>query len=775
MSAVIYNQKHIALTRRAAAESMVLLKNDRNVLPLSKSAPVALFGRNQNDVFKGGGGAADLWAVSVIPFADGLEKVGNLYEPLLKKYRAYSKANHNNILNKIHSHYTWALAEVPLTNDEVEEAAKHCETAVMFIGRFAAEGFDVKDVWGEYRITPAESAMIEKVCRYFKNTVLVLNVPGCIDVSFLENYRIDALVCAYMPGMEAGNALADVLYGDVNPSAKLPDSWARGAAEYPSNDETFSTDKVVYSEGIYMGYRYFDTFKKDVTFPFGYGLSYTDFSIETLSVKHENTSVLLDVKVTNTGKCAGREIVQCYLSLPDAELEVPYQTLCGFKKTKLLACGESETLTISVNLTDFTVYRESTAEYILPAGDYIFRVGAHSRNTTAVCAVNFSDTVVCRKVKNRVRPIEPINELKKENTEVQDYGDILRISANLSAFVTEIAGDVPTFGEYGKIDCTFDDVLSGKVSCEEFAVQLSDDDLSKLLTADGPQKRKALGLENKELAVGEGTHTHPIKELGIPSSVMQDGPAGVRASAFANPVPPDDEIAGRDCICYPCATALAASWDVELMEEIGAAIGEDLDRCGYNGLCAPGVNLHRNPRCGRNFEYFSEDPLLAAEMAVGEIKGIQQNKDGSPTGKYAVLKHFAVNNSEDKRLVGDSVLSERCARELYLRVFEYVIKRCEPHSIMTAYNKMNGTYTSAHPELVDGICRGEWGYGGWIMTDWSVYAHTVDCLKAGADTVMPGVYVPFEEMLERGLDRNTARLRAANLIRHLAKTKHYKV
>ncbi|MBE6727661.1 MAG: glycoside hydrolase family 3 protein [Ruminococcaceae bacterium] len=327
---------------------------------------------------------------------------------------------------------------------------------------------------------------------------------------------------------------------------------------------------------------------------------------------------------------------------------------------------------------------------------------------------------------------------------------------------------------YPKKDCSFEDVLSGKISAEELASQLSDDELAKLLTADGSQKRKALGLENKELAVGEGTHTHPVKEWGIPASVMQDGPAGVRASAFANPVPPDDEIAGRDCICYPCATALAASWDIELMEEIGAAIRADLDKAGYNGLCAPGVNLHRNPRCGRNFEYFSEDPFLAAKMAIGEIRGIQQNADGSPTGKYAVLKHFAVNNLEDNRLVGDSVLSERCARELYLRVFEYVIKECEPLSIMTAYNKMNGIYTSAHPELVDGICRSEWGYGGWIMTDWSVYAHTVDCLKAGADTVMPGIYVPFEEMLERGLDRNTARIRAANLIRHLSRTEHYK-
>jgi len=254
---------------------------------------------------------------------------------------------------------------------------------------------------------------------------------------------------------------------------------------------------------------------------------------------------------------------------------------------------------------------------------------------------------------------------------------------------------------------------------------------------------------------------------------MQDGPAGVRASAFTNPIPPVEEIVGNDCIAYPSETMLAATWDRELMREIGAAITVDMDRYGYNGLCAPGINLHRNPRCGRNFEYFSEDPFLSAEMAIGEIKGIQENADGSPTGRYAVLKHFACNNSEDCRLDGESVLSERCARELYLRAFEYVIKKAAPLSIMGAYNKVNGYYACANSDLLDGICRTEWGYKGWIMTDWGVHTSSVDCVKAGADTVMPGKYVSFEEMCEGGLDRATAQFRAVNLIKHLAKTKHH--
>lgn len=773
MGIPVFNKEHLKLARRAATEGMVLLRNENEALPLKHNNTIALFGRNQFEVFKGGGGAADLWAVPYVSFADALNKTGNVYQPMLKKYKGYFEANRNNALNKLQYKCTWSLPEVPLKEEEVQEAAKVCDTAIVFIGRYASESMDIKDVAGEYRITGAEDAMIAKVTKYFKKTVLVLNLPGMLDMLFLDNYHFDAILQTYMPGMEAGNALVDILYGDVTPSGKLPDTWAKRNYEYPTN-ETFATEKVVYSEGIYMGYRYFDTFEKPVLFPFGFGLSYTDFDYEIVNYGIEKTVVKIEVKVTNTGKYKGRETVQCYMSAPDGELEQPYQVLCGFEKTKLLNPNESQIVTIKSDLLDFTSYSEERAAYILEKGMYIFRIGKDSKNTCPVCAVELGNLKICKIVKNRLAPQEKIEELKKESTSLEDVGDIPVIYPDFSDFNTEISPDNLIHKELVKsVDCTFVDVLAGKNTAEELVACLSDDELAKLLTADGPEKRRTLGLENRELAPGEGTHTHSVKEFGIPSSVMQDGPAGVRASAFTNPIPPTEDIVGNDCIAYPSATLLAASWDRELMREIGAAIAVDMDRYFYNGLCAPGVNLHRNPRCGRNFEYFSEDPFLSAEMAIGEIKGIQQNSDGTSTGRYAVLKHLACNNSEDGRMEGDSVLSERCARELYLRTFEYVIKKANPLSIMAAYNKVNGHFACANSDLLDGICRTEWGYTGWIMTDWGAHTSSQSSIKAGADTVMPGKYVSFEEFSEYGIDRATAQYRVVNLIKHLVRTRHH--
>ena len=748
MSELKFYQKGLELSCRAAAEGTVLLKNDNNVLPLDKSEKVALFGRNQCDTYKGCGGAADLWAVKVQPFADGMEKVGNVYEPMLKKYRATSKANYDPALNKFHHSFNlhkYSLPEVRLTDAEVAEAAAVCDTAVIFIGRFTIEGRDIKDEQGQYRITNAEEVMIKQVTTRFKNTVMVLNTPGSIDLSFLNNYKIDALVAAFMPGIMAGDAIANVLYGNIPPCGRLPDTWAQTADEYPTN-EGFSTDKIVYSEGIYMGYKYFDTFGKDVVYPFGYGLSYTEFGYDEITAQIDKTTVIIKVTVTNNGEFEGRDVVQCYLSAPDGELDKPYQVLCGFEKTKWLGSEESETVVLKIDLTKFSSYNEKTAEYILEKGDYVFRVGKHSRDTKPVCVVNIDETVVCKKVKNLLTPKQDINELKKDAVKPQNLDGVLKLKADFSDFKTVVVDYTQDNTEYKKVcDCSFADVKSGKNTPEELAACLTDDELAQLLTGDGFAKQQSLGLDDKPLVEGEGTHTHSVARLGIPSSVMQDGPNGVRASTFvAPPLPPEEEIYGRDCVCYPSATMLAATWDKDLLVKVGEAISVDLDRIGYNGLCAPGVNLHRNPRCGRNFEYFSEDPYLSAQMAIGMINGVQQNADGTPSHRYAVLKHLACNNSEDMRLESDSILSERCARELYLRVVEYVLDETEPLSIMSAYNKVNGVYASA-----------------------------IDCLKAGADTVMPGDYIPFEKMLEGGLTKPVAQKRAASLIKHLAKTKNY--
>ena len=769
----IFKKENLQLARRAATEGIVLLRNENGALPLSKEKTVALLGRNQFSVFKGGGGSANVWATPVCSFADAFAEVGTLYQPFLKKYRAYHEANFNRALNKVHSQYVWSLPEVDISEEEIKKAAAECETAVIFIGRFAAENFDINDVRGEYRLTATEEKVIIRVTAHFKKTVLVLNIPSMFDMTFLKSCRIDAIVHTFMPGMDAGHALCDVLYGDVSPSGKLPDSFAESICDYPTS-EGFGEENIVYREGIYMGYRYFDTFKKDVLFPFGFGLSYTTFDIKTLSVKLYGTRVSLKAEVVNTGKVCGKETVQCYLSAPHGELDKPYQVLCGFEKTKALAPSESQTLDVDIDLLDFTSYSEKTAAYILEGGSYVLRVGNHSRATVPVCEILLGKTVVCRQVKNRLVPKVPIAELKRENEEKKEALGIPRLVLDESAIVTEVPEFTFKKEQTLAKECCFDDVANGNCTPEEFVRQLTDEELALLLTADGSKKLRGMGLEPKSIAIGEGTHTHPDKVYGIPSSVMQDGPAGVRASILRNPIPPDDEINGRDCICYPCATMLAASWNRGLMREIGRAITDDMTRYGYNGLCAPGVNLHRNPLCGRNFEYFSEDPYLSAEMAAYEIIGIQNFADGTPSGKYAILKHFACNNSEKNRFEGSSDLSERCARELYLRVFEYTVRKGKPMSLMTSYNRINGVFAAANSELNDGICREEWGYDGWIMTDWDVHASVAECIKGGSDTVMPGTYVSAAELAEQGVTREVAEKRAASLVRHLSKTENYK-
>lgn len=768
-----FNKEHLALARKAAAECTVLLKNDDNLLPLSKETKIALFGRNQTDTFKGGGGAADLWAVPVFPFADGLEEVGKVYAPLLKKYRDYSKANFDYALNKIHGSikkYTFSLTEIPLSDNEVKTASQNAEVAICFIGRFAAEGFDVENKQGEYQITDKELEMLKKVSEYFEKVVLVLNLPGMFDLKFLKEVKISSILQTYMPGIDAGHAVADLIFGDVTPSGKLPDSWCEAIEHYPTNKD-FGTEKIVYSEGIYMGYRYFDTFKKDVLFPFGFGLSYTEFNITPISQNVENSIVTVTLKVTNTGKFKGRETVQLYLSIPDGELENPEKILCGFEKTKTLSPNEAEELSIEFDLRDFAPYSKQKAAYILEKGEYLLQIGNSSRNLSPQCVILIDETVTVKQVSNRLTPPIEIKELKKPATVKSIYENIPVLKADVKPLIKTSV--TKACNAKNAKNLTFTDLLQNNCTETDLVSKISDEELAKMLTGDYYPKCVAANIfPNTPIAEGEGTHTHPVKELGIPPTVMQDGPAGVRASSFTNPIPPAYEINGTDCICYPSATMLAASWDKELIREIGNAIVKDMERYNFNGLCAPGVNLHRNPLCGRNFEYFSEDPLLSAEMATYFIKGIQENFDGTPTKRYAVLKHFACNNSENKRLVGDSIVDERALRELYLKTFELVIKKANPFSVMTSYNMLNGIYTSASYELLTEILRNEWGYEGWVMTDWGVYDYcsAIDCVKAGSDTLMPGIYLSYEELKKAGIDRATMEKRAKNLIALLAKT-----
>ncbi len=781
MNNSVFNERHINLSRRSAAEGMILLKNENRALPLSKEKAVALFGRNQTDVFKSGGGAADLWMIPVVSFADGIEAKGTVYKPLLERYRAFYEANLNKTMNcmwrfDMLGDQTRALYEVPIPESMIKKAATECDTAIFFIGRYSLEVYDIKDKQGEYRIMDCEKQILKQVCDAFDKVILVFNIPSLFDLSFLDECKVDAIIQLFMPGMEAGNALADVLYADVTPCGKLADTWAKQIEEYPTN-ESFATKTIPYKEGIYMGYRYFDTFKKDVEFPFGYGLSYTTFKYSDINVNVDKNIVSVGIRVTNTGSYNGKEIVQAYLSIPDGKLEQPYQVLCGFEKTGELKPDESEVLNIKIDITDFSSYCTASAEYILEEGIYILRVGSHSRNTKEVCALKIDKTVVTRKVENRVACQADLKLLKKNDRSEYSSVGLNVIEIDLSDIKTEVS---PKFVQptelFKENEYMFSDVENGCCTPEELVAQLTNEELANMMTGDCGWKRKCAGiLPDEDIRRGEGSHSHPVPSLGIPASVMQDGPAGMRLDAQGFIVYPHDEINGTDCVCYPCASLLASTWDRKMVRSVAMAIAEDMDRYGFEGWCAPGVNLHRNPLCGRNFEYFSEDPFLTAELAISEIKGIQENEDGTPSGRYAIIKHFACNESEQERKESDSILNERTARELYLRPFDYAIHKCQPLAIMTSYNKINGVYAAAHKGLIDGICRTEWEYTGWIMTDWDVYASVGACIQAGNDIVMPGKYMAFDEICEQGTDKATMQKRAVDTIKHLCRTRYHKV
>lgn len=743
-----------AFSRRVAAESFVLLKNN-GTLPLEKDKPVALFGRTQFDTWKSGYGAADLWTAPVVPFAEGMQKEGNVYLPLYHEYYNFCVSRFHKYINTEMYKRTNFFEEMEISDETIIEAAEVCETAVLFIGRCAGEATDWHDIAGEYRLTEAEESLIRRVCDKFCKTVLVFNIPAQMDISFLRNYSFDAILHTFLPGMEAGNALADVIYGNITPGGKLPDSWAETYDCYPTARGEV-TNEVVYSEGVYMGYRYFDSFDKEVVFPFGFGLSYTKFRHETLSVEVDGITVTANIRVTNCGNFSGREVVQCYLSPPDGCVEKPYQTLCGFEKTVLLAPEESDVVSIKIDLSDFSSYCTESAVYFLEAGYYLLREGKHSRDTKVICMLRLSEEFICLKVLNRLTPQQEFERLRKsKRINVEEY--------NVPVYELDATGYKPKNNS---------NTLAPEAI--NLAAQLTDEELILLLSGNSEDKCEAYGIEiEASLIDGEGTHTHKIKRLNIPATTMQDGPSGIRLSAFQTGEIKEELINGKDCVAYPSATSVAATWDRSLAETLARHIAHDMDRYGLPGWCAPGVNLHRTPLNGRNFEYFSEDPFLSAQMAIQEIKGIQQLSDESPSGRYAILKHLAFNEMETLRLESNSIVDEQTARELYLRSFEYVIRSQPPMSIMTSYNKINDIYTAACYDLCTAICREEWGFEGLLMSDWFILANAEDCVNAGNDILMPGRYIPIDYLQNNRINRAKAQKSAARLINLLMKTKSF--
>ena len=672
---VTASKEHILLSKEAAKEGMVLLKNEKNLLPLTEGTRIALFGKGSFDYVKGGGGSGD---VMVSYVHDGLKMQENavqIYEPLSDFYRT-------DIRHQYEKGAAPGMTVEPELSQELADGAKaFADVAVVVISRFSGEGWDRSSIecnnefnpWdtettmpkisgevfpdGDFYLTAREKAMLSMVKERFDDIVVVLNIGGIMDLSWVKNDdQISSALLGWQGGMEGGLAMAELLTGKGNPSGKLADTFAADVNDYPSTANFHeSFDYVNYTEDIYVGYRYFETLpgaQKKVIYPFGYGLSYTTFGLDTIAMWETEDQIFAEVQVTNTGNLAGKEVVQIYFEAPQGLLKKPARQLAAFAKTRLLQPGETQQIRLSF----------AKAEEL---------------------------------------PQSACNDMNECVFEKMEPGTEEGITPAVRCCTRGTL-----FDNFGRKQ--FIDVAEGRLSLDDFMEQLSDDDLIHLL---GGQPN--VGVSN---TFGFGN----LPDYGVPSIMTADGPAGLRISGECS----------MNTTAWPCATLLACTWNPALVQQVGQAGAEEVKENNLAVWLTPAVNIHRNPLCGRNFEYYSEDPLIAGKMGAAMVKGIQSQHIA------ASVKHFAANNKETNRKHSDSRVSERALREIYLKGFEIIVKEAQPWTIMSSYNAINGHRASENRELLEDVLRGEWGFKGMVTTDWWTRAEHYKEIKAGNDVKM---------------------------------------
>ena len=745
---VTASKEHIQLSKEAAREGMVLLKNENGLLPLAAGSKIALFGKGSFDYVKGGGGSGDVYTAYVRNLYEGLkaqETAVQIYEPLSAFYRT-------DIRHQYEAGAAPGMTVEPELPAKLADGAKaYADIAVIVISRFSGEGWDRSSIecnnefnpWdnetsmpkiskevfpdGDFYLTSREKAMLSLVKERFDNIVVVLNIGGIIDLSWVkDDDQISSALLAWQGGMEGGLAMAELLTGKGNPSGKLADTFAAKTEDYPSTANFHeSFDYVNYTEDIYVGYRYSETIpgaKEKVVYPFGYGLSYTTFHLDIPVVEQTEDEICATVQVTNTGDAAGKEVVQLYFEAPQGMLKKPARQLAAFAKTRLLLPGETQLIRLSFKKEDMASYDDlgkiAKSAYILEKGIYKIYAGTSVRDIEEIDQMEISENVITRQLSAHLVP----NSLKERmlsdgsfealpQSECPDINECVfeKMKPGTEEGLTPAVRSCSRgalFDTYGKKQ--FIDVAQGKLSLDEFMAQLSDDDLLHLLG----------GQPNTGVANTFGFGNLP--DYGVPSIMTADGPAGLRI--------------GSECgVCttaWPCATLLACTWNPALIQQIGQAGAEEVKENNLAVWLTPAVNIHRNPLCGRNFEYYSEDPLIAGKMGAAMVKGIQSQHIA------ASVKHFAANNKETNRKHSDSRVSERALREIYLRVFEIIVKEAQPWTIMSSYNAINGHRASENHELLEDILRGEWGFKGMVTTDWWTRAEHYKEIKAGNDIKM---------------------------------------
>lgn len=717
------------LLRRAAADGAVMLENN-GILPLKDGTRVALFGiTGYESHYVGYGSGGDVNRPYAVSFADGIKNCDRLtLDPTIESiYREWNKKNPIN--NGFWGHWPFYFPEMPLDNTAVENARNQNEVAVAVIGRAAGESRDCKLQKGSYYLADDEIAMLDALAEEFDDIVILLNIGGIFDMSWIEKYKkvIGAILIVWQGGMEGGNAAADLLCGKAYPSGRLTDTIAKRYENYPSSANFGGKDFNEYKEDIYVGYRYFETFAKSkVLYPFGYGLGYTEFEISANTVEKSNDKFIFNVSVKNLGNTIGREVVQLYLSKPCGKLGNPEKILVAFVKTAELKSGESETIELIVEKNQLASYDESKSAYITESGKYEFFLGKSIRENEAVLTFEQGeDEVDCQCVQASA-PIENLEVMsayeyngkriiknRKARTKEYDLGK--RILENLPE-------EIPQTGDKG---FKLADVKSGKITMEQFVAQLNNNELEAISRGDYVMN-SPLGAKGNAGAFGGVLQS--LRAKGIKPVITTDGPSGIRLSAC--------------CSLLPIGTLLACSFDLQLVEEVYSAVAEEMFAKGSDVLLAPGMNIHRNPLCGRNFEYYSEDPYLTGKIAAAAVKGIQSH------GASACPKHFACNNQEFRRNMNDSRLSERALREIYLKGFEICVREAKPKNIMTSYNRINSVYGHYNYELCTTILRNEWGYKGNVITDWwmknekspefPLIRNQAYRVRAQVDVLMPG-------------------------------------
>ena len=694
--------------REMVAEGLVLLKNDNKALPLKHGETVSVFGRMQNHYYKSGTGSGGMVNVAkVVGILDALNecKDVNVNQKLAETYAAWDK-EHPVELGLGWGQEPWSQAEMPVTEELVQEAAGESDSAIVIIARTAGEDKDNTLEKGAFMLTDIETDMLRLVRENFQKMVVLLNVGGLIDMSFLDTISPDACMYVWQGGMFGGYGVVDVLVGDVSPSGKLTDTIAYDIKDYPAYDNFGGEERNFYAEDIYVGYRYFETFAKDkVRYPFGYGLSYTDFKIgvKHASLDFEKGVANICVKVTNTGKRLGKEVVQVYGEMPQGRLGKPSRVLIDFAKTKELVPGLSDELKFEIPLDRMASFDDSGATghrncYVLEAGDYTIHVGNSIRNTTECLFFELAETVELQKLQEALAPYEKFDRMKPfcdENGRMLiEYEETPLVTVDMyDRREQELPEEIPVTGDKG---ITLLGVREGKATMDEFIAQFDDENLACFVRGEGMgSSLVTAGTASAFAGVSPNLIAHKI-----PSVCCDDGPSGMRLDS------------GMKAFSLPNGTLCGCSFNRELNTRLYALLGLEMTANKVEVLLGPGMNIHRYPLNGRNFEYFSEDPYLTGSIATAQLEGLKSS------GVSGTIKHFCGNNQEYHRHTMDSVISQRALREIYLKGFEIAVKSGYADSVMTTYGLVNGLYTAGSYDLNTTILRNEWGFTGVVMTDW---------------------------------------------------------